>query len=424
MRAPQLHLALAGQDSLGYPNGMTASWQTINQTATSVCKFSTNPSLSGASIATGTQYSYYATFDHHVVMQPLAPATTYYYACGDLASGFSSINSFRTLGGASDPTLRVVQWADMGTDNSAETISRIAQLAPSADLLLWSGDICYADDAFLHDPFVFGYETVWNECMTSIANFTASVPLQVAPGNHEAECHSPACLLDEDRKVKLGNFSAYNSRFRMPSDVSGGALNMWYSFNAGPVHFVIFNSETDFPHAPNDSYRGLPNGGFGDQLTWLENDLAQASAQRSIRPWIVATSHRPLYSVAESDPSGAPQGENADVVAVFEPLFHKYGVDVHFSGHVHSYERSLPVYNRSPVPVWSRPNATVYVVSGAGGSIEGHTSYPPSVSVPWSAYTNGVDYGVGVFDVDAHSFQWQFLRATDGSVLDSFTITK
>jgi hypothetical protein len=60
----------------------------------------------------------------------------------------------------------------------------------------------------------------------------------------------------------------------MPSESSGGVLNMWYSFNYGPVHFVQINTETDYPGAPNDQYTyGTGNGGFGDQLAWLEADL-------------------------------------------------------------------------------------------------------------------------------------------------------
>lgn len=34
---------------------------------------------------------------------------------------------------------------------------------------------------------------------------------------------------------------------------------------------------------------------------------------------------------------------NAEFQAAMEELFHKYGVDVYFSGHVHSYERDYPV---------------------------------------------------------------------------------
>ena len=92
------------------------------------------------------------------------------------------------------------------------------------------------------------------------------------PGNHEGECHSPACILDEALHTALGNFSAYNARFRMPAPESGTmlcvsmclcehacvcvlcatlppeatGLNMWYSFNFGMAHFINIDTEVRF----------------------------------------------------------------------------------------------------------------------------------------------------------------------------------
>lgn len=73
----------------------------------------------------------------------------------------------------------------------------------------------------------------------------------------------------------LGHFNAYNARFRMPSLESGAdhGAAMWYSFNMGPVHFVVVDTETDFPGARDGVFawsRDGGNGGFGDQLAWLE----------------------------------------------------------------------------------------------------------------------------------------------------------
>lgn len=60
----------------------------------------------------------------------------------------------------------------------------------------------------------------------------------------------------------------------MPSLESGAdhGKAMWYSFNLGPVHFVVVDTETDFPGADGDhhTWYGGDNGGFGDQLAWLE----------------------------------------------------------------------------------------------------------------------------------------------------------
>ena len=89
----------------------------------------------------------------------------------------------------------------------------------------------------------------------------------------------------------LGNFAAFNARFRMPSLESGAdhGASMWYSFNVGPVHFVVVDTETDFPGAGGDHLSWVggfegggeegDNGGFGDQIAWLE-EVRRRDAER------------------------------------------------------------------------------------------------------------------------------------------------
>jgi hypothetical protein len=78
----------------------------------------------------------------------------------------------------------------------------------------------------------------------------------------KADCHSPACLSDPEKIQKLSNFSAYNHRFRYPSPESDGILNMHYTFNYGPVHFINLDTETGYPGAPEEKSYVLPSGGF------------------------------------------------------------------------------------------------------------------------------------------------------------------
>merc|ERR1711871_725535 len=143
------------------------------------------------------------------------------------------------------------------------------------DLFWHLGDIGYADDAFLHDIVGFEYEQVYNGFMHWIENITSAKPYMVAVGNHESECHSPACLIDKKKSGALSNFSAYNTHWRMPfgEDVDAVARsagrstsNMWYSFNYGLAHFVNLNTETDWDGAPEEKKGDsglLPAGGFG-----------------------------------------------------------------------------------------------------------------------------------------------------------------
>jgi phosphodiesterase/alkaline phosphatase D-like protein len=227
----QVHIAFAGADANGYPDAMSIMWQTENQTATSTCQYSTSPSMADAVTVSGTQSSYYQSWQHVARTNTLQASTQYYYTCGDATAGMSPVFNFTSGAGAAQRNVTILQVGDMGVYESYYTRQLIDQLAPEADMLLWSGDICYADDAFLHDPVGFGYEETYDVCQTWLQNVTTFLPFMVAPGNHEAECHSPACLLDDERKEKLHNFSAYNHRFTMPSDVSSpnpGVLNQWY----------------------------------------------------------------------------------------------------------------------------------------------------------------------------------------------------
>ncbi len=190
--------------------------------------------------------------------------------------------------------------------------------------------------------------------------------------SHESECHIAQCLIQSKKYgEKLNNFTAFNKRWHMPSSTSGGAMNMWFSFNVGPVHFVSLNTETDFPTAEERSHgdaSSFPAGNFGrkgEYMAWLEADLKAAAAERHVRPWIIAGGHRPCCS----DIPGASE------------LFEKYGVAMYFAGHSHSYGRSQPTFANLSVPSGIAPSArsfefdpqaaaTTYVFAGGAGCDE------------------------------------------------------
>merc|ERR1712159_223836 len=139
------------------------------------------------------------------------------------------------------------------------------------------------------------------------------MPYMVSPGNHESECHSPACVVEHDKYGKpLSNFTAFNARWSMPSEESRGhaGSNMWYSFSMGSVHVVSLDTETDFPGAGEEHYgdsgiKSMPAGGFGsdgEYLKWLEDELSRASMARAnasddSRPWLIAMGHRPYSDI-------------------------------------------------------------------------------------------------------------------------------
>lgn len=126
---------------------------------------------------------------------------------------------------------------------------------------------------------------------------------------------------------------------------------MWYSFDYGLAHFISLNGETDYAHSPeypfaadikgNETHPtasetyitdagpfGAVTGNWTDnksyaQAKWLEEDLAKVD--RSKTPWVIAMSHRPMYS------SGVSSYQKY-MRAAFEGIMLKYGVDAYFSG--------------------------------------------------------------------------------------------
>ena len=57
----------------------------------------------------------------------------------------------------------------------------------------------------------------------------------------------------------------------------GGNKNLWYSYNVGNVHVLVFSTEHNFlPGSP--------------QFTFIEADLA--AVDRSVTPWVIVAGHR------------------------------------------------------------------------------------------------------------------------------------
>jgi hypothetical protein len=204
--------------------------------------------------------------------------------------------------------------------------------------------------------------------------------------------------------------------------------NMWYSFNYGPVHFIQFDTEarvvarvicgtsffirlglqTDYPNAPMaTSCPLLPCGNFGPnnaQLAWLEQDLAQAQADRKLRPWIFVSGHRPIYRTDDMNPDGSPSGEAYNLQQALEGLFAKYDVDMYFAGHQHSYQRTYPVLNNTVETSYVNPKFPVHLIVGGAGCDEmtGKTATDPlsdGADPAWLAAKDTTHYGMGILNV-------------------------
>ncbi|KAJ0410844.1 hypothetical protein ATCC90586_007880 [Pythium insidiosum] len=437
----QLHLAFAGAKT---GTGMTISWTTFaNVSDATVWVGSSADALEPAAVPVETQSYFqqgnYKLYTHHATLSGLTPATTYYYKVGSKSAPAhqSAVNQFRTARTSDDKgPVTVAVYGDFGVGkHSNATVKYVNEKLPSqVDFVLHIGDVSYADNAFLEAEELLGffYEETYNRWMTSISPAMKTVPYMVLVGNHEAECHSPSCFVSGTKKDQLGNYTAYNTRFKMPSAESGGVQNMWFSFDHGPVHYTAISSETDFPDAPSNSFTGRKYGNFGNQLAWLEADLKKATANRDKTPWIVIGMHRAIYTRGLCEKDGTPRDSALAIQKAFEDLFIKYKVDVVVAGHQHLYERQYPIKQNKPVldgvsadkKTYKSPQAPVYIVTGSAGNTEGLDKVDPRQSIPWNAVTENLHFGMSMMNATHESMTWTFVSSEDGAILDEFTILK
>jgi acid phosphatase type 7 len=465
----QIHLSLAGSHPInGSPTGMRVAWYTSvlpNSSYPPLVQYGLEADhLSSSAVATSSQYLTDHGYHHVALMNctNLVGGDVYYrVGSGTENITWSSIFTFSTAKWAPDAATQISIFGDLGYEDSSSRRKKIMEVEPeqfslhnddrrflpvtkdwsatftrialeelknrnAIDMIFHAGDIGYADDSFLLDPLHFTYEEVYNGYLNWFQNITTIMPYMVTPGNHESECHSPACVINHKKYgVPLSNFTAFNQRWHMPSEESGGhkGSNMWYSFNLGTVHYVSIDSETDFDGAEEETtgdshMKNLPAGGFGykgEYMKWLENDLAEANRLREemvasnhtfrsnetkARPWIVAVGHRPYGDIVEA-----------------AKLFEKYHVDVYFAGHLHSYART---------DGGSFGNGTMYVVAGGAGCDEmkqGKEEFFGSIAPPTQSLTiTSHRYSSGVMTVNQTHLKWELIDSVTGQILDSFQL--
>eukprot|EP00756_Hemistasia_phaeocysticola_P020715 Hpha_TRINITY_DN15735_c0_g1::TRINITY_DN15735_c0_g1_i1::g.41931::m.41931 len=340
---------------------------------------------------------------HNVLLTGLEPGKQYQYYVYLDAATHSQTFTFRTA--ASSPGFVAAIVGDMGVNNSANTMR---QLGNKYDFVHHVGDLAYADDfklpLHIEPSSGTSYEGVYDLFQNSMQNVTAVTPYMVSPGNHDVTCHVTD---DLGCPQQQRNFSAFNARYTMPSK---HPHNMWYSYDFHSVHFVSISTESDFPNAPttpDTKIGGGAGGGFGDQLAWLEADLARAQADPKVE-FVVVLGHRPWYSTKGTDwPLLAP----SHVKKAFEPLFFKYGVDLYLCGHKHFYERVEAAYEGK-----ANANGTAQIINGAAGNNEGVDKGKGNGGLVVAS--NYQTQGYGELAYSNRSLTWRYVLSNTGAVVD------
>lgn len=148
--------------------------------------------------------------------------------------------------------------------------------------------------------------------MNLVQGYAATKPTMPAVGNHEA-CQS--CTGVSVLPLSNGNFTQYRARMHAvelgAGKVSGSGNAIYYSFNQGLTHFIVFSAEA---YAYNSGPEFL-----AAQLAFMSADLA--AVDRSVTPWVVALVHKDWTMEKEA-------------FDAFYPVLDKGGVDILFCGHI------------------------------------------------------------------------------------------
>eukprot|EP00943_MAST-04B_sp_MAST-4B-sp1_P003292 g3292.t1 len=362
--------------------------------------------------------TYKSQYFHHLKINHLQPGTQYFYQVGNNPSDknhqkWGEIYSFITPPSSKNKdssinenvAVNLAIVGDLGqTKVSKKTLDLIRQRGNRIKGIIIAGDLSYADCD--QSRWQTWFDLIQHEHISS------TFPIMVAPGNHEVEGRH-MCGNDDVKE----EFVAYRRRFYMPTAQFAQFRNTYYSFEVPRLaHFIIL-----CPYCPFDAE--------STQYKWFEEDIRKVD--RSQTPWLFVVTHEPFYCSNK-----AHYKEAEDMRKVYEPLFSRYHVNMVFSGHVHSYERTHPIYNEQVVdshktsstdtPVEEqkgKQDGTVYITVGDGGNREGLAIGFFDEKPEWSARRER-KYGFGELEITPTRATWTWTCDADPAYHDRVVLVK
>jgi acid phosphatase type 7 len=254
------------------------------------------------------------THQYMATIQGLEPKTKYYYSVGDgdsvLASGDTYFFKTHPPVGEKTP-MRIWVVGDSGRNNRDQIMVNDAALAymkqsRPLDFYIHVGDMAYSD----------GYDKDFQKKFFKIYEATLrNTVCWPSMGNHEGHTSNG-----------LTGTGPYYDVYVLPTKGEAGGVasgsEAYYSFDYGRAHFICLNSH-DLDRKPS-----------GAMAQWLKADLEKATAD-----WLIAFWHHPPYTKGSHDSD--KEKPLAEMRTEIMPLLEAHGVDIVFTGHSHTYERSM-----------------------------------------------------------------------------------
>ena len=194
-----------------------------------------------------------------------------------------------------------------------------------ADLFLLLGDLVDNGESSQH----------WDDWFTAMDGIQEHLPLAPLVGNHETY----------DLNWNFRWPYAYLNYFDVPGNGSSEFPRFYYSFDYGPVHFIMLSTVW---HELNSFKTGI----IQEQADWMRRDI-----KASTKPWNVVCMHRDIYNYDVRPP------KFSDVGLRYMPLFDELGIDAVLDGHIHSYRRRDHIYDFKN----SKRKGPIYINTGLSG---------------------------------------------------------
>jgi acid phosphatase type 7 len=265
---------------------------------------------------------------HTATLSDLKPETGYFYQViveehGREGVLRSPVSSFQTASLPKSP----FAFAVMGdTQGNPAVNGELAKLAWSLrpNFLVIPGDL--VDDGPVKNQWV-------NEFFASMNPLFSRVAFYPVLGNHERDADHYYRYMD------------------LPPP------EYYYTFQYGNAKFFMLDSNKKVDPE-------------SEQYLWLEKELENLRNQEengtSDIVWKFVSYHHPSYSSDEDDYGNLWKGKSTwgDLrIRPLTELFDRYGVDIVWNGHIHSYERTWPIKNG----ITQEVDGTTYMITGGGG---------------------------------------------------------
>ncbi|HXA51180.1 MAG TPA: metallophosphoesterase [Candidatus Acidoferrum sp.] len=339
---------------------------------------------------------------------------------------------------------RFVLFGDCGQGTPAENAVAYQAYLAKPDFIFIPGDIVYGSGriAEYRTKFFPTYSTDEPSAQNG-APLMRSVPFIAAPGNHDTALNNFQRFPDalayffywdqplngpvpppdavKARHVLNGSTAAQPGFLKAAGERYPRMAN--FSFDYGNSHWTVLDANT---------YMDWKNPSLQE---WLKKDLAAAQSAT----WRIVTFHQPGFNSAHEHFS-------EQQMRPLSPIFEAQHVDIVFSGHVHNYQRSLPLTfapDGSPAGpkgevagAWkldkafgdgasAKPKGVIYIVSGAGGA-ELYNPEQENDPASWQPFTEkfiSQVHSMSVVDIDGKTLRLKQVSDT-GKTVDSFRVTK